>query len=610
MIRLVLPVLAACAVWACLWRGAAVPLLGFAGAVLVIAACQFLVLGYLSALRRAHEVLLFRQGVWWRGLAGGHWGRLALTLAAALWSGLCIALALVAAPWRVLAGAALIALVLPLAARWCAARVVPAVVAGQAPRFIIRPAIAVAGLAALAASAALPAMPGGLAQAVAGQMRYAGTSALLGQVVDAWALASGAGQSLRALGPGGALVALVLDASLWFGLAAALALMLVPARALARIVAPDGPAGVMALVWTGFGAVVLPVTLLYAAASLEGRAQVVVAQATDALGPPPATGAGASLPAPDARPGLIALVPLPSDLRRAVEEERVGSLLCPPGTIAALDAFEARLSAVYAGRQARLEFAAAEGFAAMRANVPAFLDWYYSLGAEYLRTIHLLIGSGESYLQGQIDSHLNRGTPFAAATAEISAIAGARDMAGEFDAARRAILADCRGDLPADDALVTVIGERASDSVALPVLADRIGLEARLGLAGFGGLAAGVGVAVLAKIGAKVAVGSLFKAAAAALAKIAGSKALTLLGGAGIGAVAGGAGGSVVPGAGTGIGAVVGGIVGGAAVMLGVDFTLIKLEEEISRAGFEAEIVAAIDATEAEFMAAIGAQPD
>lgn len=607
MTRPTVPALAALAVWACLWRGASVGLLGFAGAVLVIALCQFAVLGHLSALRRAHELRLFRREVWWRGLAGGHGGRLILALPVTLGSALCIALGLVADSRRLLAGAALIALVLPPVARWCAARVDPVIEPAQAGRFVIRPAILVAGALAWVLALALRAAPEGLAQAVAAQGRYGGSSAALGQLVDGWAIAAGLGEVIAGQGPAGLMIALGLDGAVWFGLATALALMLVPPAALPRIVAPEGPARPAHLALAAFLAVVLVATLLSLAAAVERRAQVVVAQATDVLGPPPLPGAAGVPPAAETRPTAPAPLPLPSDLRRAIEEERIGSLLCPPGTIAELDAFEARLAAIYADQHARLTRAVREGFDAMRANVPGFLDWYYSLRAEYLRTAHLLVGSGDSYLRGQVDGHLNAGTPFAAATAEIAAIAGARDMAAEFDGARRAILAQCRGDLPADGAVVTILAERPGDSLAVPLLADRIAFEARVTAAGFGGLAAGVGVAVLAKVGAKVALGSVFKAAAAALAKIAGSKALGLLGGAGIGAAVGGTGGSVVPGAGTGIGAVVGGVVGGVAVMLGVDFTLIKLEEEISREGFAAEILAAIDATEAEFLAAIGA---
>jgi hypothetical protein len=45
--------------------------------------------------------------------------------------------------------------------------------------------------------------------------------------------------------------------------------------------------------------------------------------------------------------------------------------------------------------------------------------------------------------------------------------------------------------------------------------------------------------------------------------------------------------------------------VGGLVVGVGADFLLLKLEEELSRDAFQAEIVEAIDAAEAEFLAAL-----
>ena len=111
---------------------------------------------------------------------------------------------------------------------------------------------------------------------------------------------------------------------------------------------------------------------------------------------------------------------------------------------------------------------------------------------------------------------------------------------------------------------------------------------------------------IMAKIGAKAIASGVFKTAAAALVKMAGGKAISLGGGILLGAGSGAAAGSVVPGAGTTAGAIAGGIAGGIAVMLGVDFALLKLDEELSRTDFETEIMAAIDSAESELLAQLG----
>ena len=64
-------------------------------------------------------------------------------------------------------------------------------------------------------------------------------------------------------------------------------------------------------------------------------------------------------------------LPTPTDLRRAIEAERLGDLACPEGTIAGLQALDDGLRHVLSRQRAVLEGAAREGFGSMRANVPA-----------------------------------------------------------------------------------------------------------------------------------------------------------------------------------------------------------------------------------------------
>lgn len=606
-----LPAIGSLVVAVSLWRGTSVSLLGFSGAVLVIALGIWLVGGLLSALRKVHDARLFQPGTWWRVLAGGHGLRLILILFPAFLSAISITVALVAGPVRTTLGAALIAVILVVIGPHIERRLAKVIVPGQTLRFVLPPAVGLAAGVTVVLSTLLRAVPAGdFATAVSEAARYTGSSALLGQVFDLHALASGLEETVRGRGLAGLAFGLVFDASVWFGLATALSLLLVPPRDLGRILAPEGPVKPPVLVIAGFVLAIVSIILVQTAAALESRTRVLVALNSGDLGPAPTAPPGPGAPAPvatDEPPERGLPLPLPSAIRVQVEEaERIGTLLCPPGTIARLDSYETRLHEIFAEPRARLIASIETGFDAMRANVPGFLDWYYSLGAEYLRTASLMIGSGDDYLKSQIESHLAAGNPFLQANAELSALVAARDLTAELDAPRREILADCGSDIPQDGVIVIVTAERLDERLDLPLLADRISFQTRLSTSSFAGLAAGVGVAVLAKLGAKLVVSSVFKAAAAALAKIAGSKALSFLGGVGAGALGGGTVGSVLPGAGTIAGSVIGGIVGGAAVMVGVDFAMIKLEEEISRDAFEAEILAAIDATETELMQELG----
>jgi phage tail tape-measure protein len=78
------------------------------------------------------------------------------------------------------------------------------------------------------------------------------------------------------------------------------------------------------------------------------------------------------------------------------------------------------------------------------------------------------------------------------------------------------------------------------------------------------------------------------------------------MGGAAAGAGGGALAGSIVPVLGTTVGAAVGGVLGGVAAWIGTDYALLALDEAISREGFEAEILLAIDEAEAEFLSSLG----
>ena len=63
--------------------------------------------------------------------------------------------------------------------------------------------------------------------------------------------------------------------------------------------------------------------------------------------------------------------------------------------------------------------------------------------------------------------------------------------------------------------------------------------------------------------------------------------------------------GSIVPGAGTSIGAVAGGALGGVLIGISVEALLIELEETLGRPQFKAEIVDVINAWRSEALAVL-----
>lgn len=290
----------------------------------------------------------------------------------------------------------------------------------------------------------------------------------------------------------------------------------------------------------------------------------------------------------------------PSEIRAALKLEGVGGLMCRMGTVQALKAADEEFTAAMNTHEAEISVQIDTIFLGMRERVPAFLNWYYSLTADYLRTAHLLIGDGSGYIERQLNERLTA----PGSNNSIVAIMGQLDAVRTvFTEKRVAALSACRTPQAAasewgNGPIEIVARYNASDAMdALSQLETIMAGETHFGLrASAGGLAGAAAGVVIAKFG----VSTSAKLAAKALVKLAGKKATGLLTGVIAGGAMGGVGGSTVPGLGTGVGAVVGGIVGGVAVWVGVDFLAIKLEEEVSRSTFNADLLAAIDASEAE----------
>ena len=82
-------------------------------------------------------------------------------------------------------------------------------------------------------------------------------------------------------------------------------------------------------------------------------------------------------------------------------------------------------------RQAVLEKAINAGFRpSMEENIDLYLDWYYSLPAEYVRLGKMLVGNLEGYMARELKAKLGSGEPFAAVEAEFTRLLG-MDKAAE-----------------------------------------------------------------------------------------------------------------------------------------------------------------------------------
>ncbi|MEY4642807.1 MAG: hypothetical protein RLZZ227_2801 [Pseudomonadota bacterium] len=282
--------------------------------------------------------------------------------------------------------------------------------------------------------------------------------------------------------------------------------------------------------------------------------------------------------------------------------ERIGNEYFAPGTIEALE--RSRRVAL-----ARMEISTAQllqkidaAFAAMAGNVDVYLDWYYSLGAEYARIGHLLAGDLDDYMARKFAETLAQQDALREVEAALAAsLVNSTEASSLYQRLVEALLAQNRIDTSGRQVDVT----RAialPDIVSTPEHRDLLTVQSRLLASGGGAVAGVVGGAIAGKLVAKVVTKSSFKLATQALAKFVAGKAAGASLGVGAGAATGGALGSVVPGFGTVLGALIGGAIGGLAVGIGVDAALIEFEEAVGREAFRAELLDALEETRREYL--------
>jgi hypothetical protein len=282
--------------------------------------------------------------------------------------------------------------------------------------------------------------------------------------------------------------------------------------------------------------------------------------------------------------------------------ERIGEEYFAQGTIAALE--RARRVAL-----ARLDLSTAElraqtnvAFAAMAGNVDAYLDWYYSLGAEYARIGHLLAGDLEGYMARKFAETLAQEELFRGVERALAdSLASSAEANALYARLSANVLAQNRIEVQGQT-VVVVQSLALADVLAPPEHAELLSVQNRLLASGGGALAGALGGVIAGKLVAKVVTKSSFKLATQAVAKFAASKAAGTSLGAGAGATTGGAIGSVVPGLGTALGALIGGVIGGLAVGIGIDKALIEFEEAVGRDAFRAELLQALDEARLEYL--------
>ena len=278
----------------------------------------------------------------------------------------------------------------------------------------------------------------------------------------------------------------------------------------------------------------------------------------------------------------------PLALQRLPQCERIGQQFYRLGTLAQVQALALELLG-----QARAPAQLCSGLAPVRAASDAalerYLDWYFSLGAEWGRIYHLLQGRPEVFLQQRLEQTL-------------AATPGLQDWLGQVQrhaaGSRAALDAGQRrlGEVLARHHLALGEGgclvQRQAPALAeLPELALLGSTHQRLAASAVAGAGAGGFAAVVA---AKAAGKASMKAAAKVLAKAAAKQAAGKLGGAGAGALAGAAVGSALPGAGTAVGAAVGAAVG-LATGVAIDWTLLRAEELLTRQELREQLRAVLD---------------
>ncbi len=276
--------------------------------------------------------------------------------------------------------------------------------------------------------------------------------------------------------------------------------------------------------------------------------------------------------------------------------ERIGGTMYALGTLAKVASYTGVLEEGMAARRATACARLDEIERIAAANVDAYLDWYFSLGAEWTRLALLVTGDVEALLEIKFN-RLVAGDPRIAS------------VLGELDADRHYLVEVANAGHAGIGRLLEtqrlVLDERqckvmADSGGALPVLPRYDGVRARLLASSATGVVAGAFVGVLtAQAMRRVSM----QVAGRVLGKAAARQGASRLGAAAAGAATGAFAGSAMPGPGTAIGALAGAATG-LAVGAGVDMAMLAVEEKLTRQDMRRDLLAAVEESLAPLRAA------
>lgn len=209
----------------------------------------------------------------------------------------------------------------------------------------------------------------------------------------------------------------------------------------------------------------------------------------------------------------------------------------------------------------------------MLANTDKYLDWYYSLSAEYGRLVKLITGSIEEYMADKLKEKLMDNI-----TKGIDLDVAEKNVAKLKDNITQ-ILEENK--ITKKDALYDVVTEVNIDDIySLAEIEPILDIKKRVIASTGGGLAAG---AIVGAIASKVAAKTGFKTAAKAAAKAAAGKAVSAAAGVAAGVVS-----SIFT-------SPLGGAAIGTATGVAIDKGLLKLEEVVKRDEYKKEITSSIE---------------
>ncbi len=250
-----------------------------------------------------------------------------------------------------------------------------------------------------------------------------------------------------------------------------------------------------------------------------------------------------------------------------------------------------------------LRISSDNGFQQMTENVDDYLDWYYSLPAEYERIVALATGALEEWMTEKLQLHLMQGNAFGSVQQSIEEAFKMNEQLQVEHLNKVGQILSANRHHPTTAQLNIIKSTSLNAMQEPPSHSVIVNMENRLLISGGIGTAGAVTGAIAGKVTAKVAAQGAIKLGAQALVKVTAAKVAGALGGTAAGAATGAAVGSVVPGIGTAIGATLGGIVGGVTVGLTIEKLLLMLEETYSREEFKQQILEAIEESRLEFKA-------